>query len=137
MGPTDARVCHFGMPGPLRDRLVDAVLRGKKTASISLVAELKADGEQPPAAGERQTVVNSADQPVAVIELTAVEVISLGDADADLVRHEGEGFHSVAEWRQAHELFWSEHVLPRLPNHLRRPLSDETPILVESFRLVS
>ena len=40
-------------------------------------------------------------------------------------RDEGEGFESVADWRAAHERFWSEH-----------EITDETLILCEYFRVV-
>ncbi len=105
-------------PGALRDRLVGAVLRGEKTATSSLLVEWKHDEEPLPVIGERQTVVDSDGRPVAVIELMAVEVIRLADADLRLVVEEGEGFAGVAEWRKDHERFWSEEVLPTLPDGL-------------------
>jgi uncharacterized protein YhfF len=130
------RICRFGTPGPLRDRLVEAVLRGEKTATTSLLAEWEADRERVPRPGERQTVIDSDERPVAVIELTAADVIRLGDADLSLARDEGEGFKTVAEWRREHERFWRERVIPRLPAPLAVPLTDDTQIVVERFRLV-
>jgi hypothetical protein len=44
----EQRICELGFPGPLRDRLVDAVLSGVKTATSSLLADWQRDGEQPP-----------------------------------------------------------------------------------------
>jgi uncharacterized protein YhfF len=129
-----AGVTLFGPPGPMRDRLVTAVRRGEKTASSSLLVEWEADREPLPAAGDRLTVIDSDESPVALIELLAVDVIRLGDADLSLARDEGEGFESVAEWREAHERFWSDEVIPELPNGLT--LSDDTEVVVERFRLV-
>jgi uncharacterized protein YhfF len=128
------RLALFGPPGPMRDRLVSAIRRGEKTASSSLLAEWEADREPLPAAGDRLTVVDSDDRSVAVIELLAVDVICLGDADLNLARDEGEGFDSVAEWREAHERFWRDEVIPALPHVLT--LSDDTEVVVERFRLV-
>jgi uncharacterized protein YhfF len=122
------------MPGPMRERLVAAVLRGDKTATSSLQAEWEADGEQLPEARARFTVVDSDDKPVALVELLRVDVIRLGDADLALARDEGEGFETVADWREAHERFWTEEVLPRLPNP--PALTDNTPIVVERFRVL-
>jgi len=119
----------------MRDRLVGAVLRGEKTATTSLLAELEANQEALPPAGERRSVVDSRDRPVAVIELLAVDVIELGEADTGLARDEGEGFESVAQWREAHERFWTDEVIPGLPDSLQ--LTDDTPVVVERFRLVS
>jgi uncharacterized protein YhfF len=117
----------------LRDRIVDAVLRGEKTATSSLLAEWEADRETLPAVGDRLRVIDSEERAVAVIELVSVDVIRLGDADASLAGDEGEGFESVAEWREEHERFWSEQVLPELPDPTA--LTDETRIVVERFRL--
>jgi uncharacterized protein YhfF len=131
------RLCEFAFPGALRDRLVGAVLRGEKTATSSLLVEWELDADPLPVIGERQTVVDSDGLPVAVIEFVAVEVIRLGDADLRLAVDEGEGFAGVAEWREDHERFWSEEVLPTLPGGLAGPLDDETRVVVERFRLVS
>src|SRR6266496_2855289 len=99
---------RFAFPGPERDRLVDAVLKGDKTATSSLLAEWILDDQELPAVGDRREVLDSDDKPVAVIEITAVDVIRLGDVDLALAHEEGEGFESVAEWRQAHEHFWTD-----------------------------
>jgi uncharacterized protein YhfF len=127
---------RFAFPGPQRDRLVFAVLNGEKTATSSLLAEWLLDDEELPAAGERREVLDSNDSPVAVIETTAVDVIRLGDVDLALAREEGEGFESVAEWREAHERFWAEEVIPRLPATMSGPLNDDAKIVVVRFRLV-
>jgi uncharacterized protein YhfF len=127
---------RFAFPGPQRDRLVAAVLRGEKTATSSLLAEWLLDDQELPAAGERRDVLDSGDNPVAVIETTAVDVIRLGDVDLTLAREEGEGFRSVAEWREAHERFWAEEVMPRLPANMAGPLADDAKIVVVRFRLV-
>lgn len=127
---------RFAFPGPERDRLVDAVIRGDKTATSSLLAQWEADGKDLPAAGERREVLDSNDNAVATIELTAVDVIRLCDADHDLAREEGEGFNTVTEWRREHERFWRERVIPTLSGPLAVELTDETRIVVERFRLL-
>src|SRR3954470_18172029 len=127
---------RFALPGPQRDRLVSAVLKGEKTATSSLLAEWLLDDEALPAAGERREVLDSDDNPVAVIETTAVDVIRLGDVDLTLAREEGEGFESVADWRRAHEGFWADEVMPRLPADLAGALNDDAQIVVIRFRLV-
>jgi uncharacterized protein YhfF len=77
------RIAEFGFPGELRDRLVAAVLSGAKTATTGLLVEWELDGEPIPAVGERMLVVDSAEQPVAVIELVDVQVLALGDVGID------------------------------------------------------
>ncbi len=137
MSKLPERLCEFASPGPLRDRLVGAVIQGRKTATSSLLAEWEQDQEPLPAAGQCQTVIDSDGRAVGIIELVAVEVIRLGDADERLAFEEGEGFADIGEWRHAHEGFWAEEVLPNLPAGLTGPLTDETLVVVERFRLVA
>jgi uncharacterized protein YhfF len=128
---------RFAFAGPERDRLVDAVLKGKKTATSSLLAEWLLDDQELPVVGDRREVLDSGDNPVAVIELTAIDVIRLGDVDVALAHDEGEGFESVAQWREAHERFWTEDLIPRLPEGMAGPLTDGAKVVVVRFRLVS
>jgi uncharacterized protein YhfF len=132
------RIAEFGFPGELRDRLVAAVLSGAKTATTGLLVDWELDGEPVPAAGERLMVVDSAELPVAVIEVVDVQVLALGDVDSDTATAEGEGFAGVAEWRAAHEDFWNgyaDDLRARLGDQSWR-LVDDTPVVVERFRLV-
>ncbi|WP_240501605.1 ASCH domain-containing protein, partial [Streptomyces neyagawaensis] len=97
---------EFAFPGPLRDRLVAAILDRAKTSTTGLVVDYEHEGEALPAVGDRSVVVNSDERPVAVIEVTGVRVIPLADVDLAHVVDEGEGHTSVAEWREDHERFW-------------------------------
>jgi uncharacterized protein YhfF len=131
------RIAEFGFPGELRDRLVAAVLSGAKTATTGLLVEWELDGEPMPAAGERMLVVDSAELPVAVIEVVEVRVVALGDVDIDTATAEGEGFAGVEEWRAAHEAFWNgyaDDLRARIGDQSWR-LVDDTPVVVERFRL--
>ena len=114
-----------------------AVLASAKTATSYLLAEWESEQERLPHVGERETVLGSHAEPVAIIELVGVDVIRLGDADLQLALDEGEGFSSVAEWREAHERFWSEEIVPSLPERRRAAIDDDTLIMVERFRLLS
>jgi uncharacterized protein YhfF len=104
----------------LRRELVEAVLRGDKTATAGLHGE-----DVLAKVGERWLLLDYDDKPVAVVETTEVRVVRAGDVDLEFARDEGEGFESVADWRAAHERFWSD-----------RQISDDTLIVAERFRLV-
>ncbi len=81
-------------------------------------------------------MIDSDGNVVGVLEVVGVEVIRLGDADLQFAIDEGEGFESVAQWREAHEDFWNAYVLPELPADRVSPLTDDTQIVFERFRLV-
>ena len=133
------RKAEFGFPGTaLRRQLVDAILRGDKTATAGLVVDLEREGEELATAGERQVVVDADGNPVAVIELTEVTVRRMADVDLNFARDEGEGFESVAAWRAAHERFFGGY-LDEIRRDLADPtwlLDDDTLVVCERFRLV-
>ncbi|MEU1844106.1 ASCH domain-containing protein [Micromonospora sediminicola] len=127
---------EFAFPGPLRDRLVAAVLDGSKTSTTGLLQDYEIEGEPLPSPGTRHAVVDSAGRPVAVIELVEVRVARLGDVDLDHARAEGEGYLSVAQWRAGHETYWHG---PDYRAWLGDPgftVDDDTPAVLERFRLV-
>lgn len=119
----------FGLGYPrteLRRELVEAVLRGDKTATTGLATDFAPHTNAPlPTPGDRWSLLGFDDEPVAVVETTAVKVMSAGEVDLQFARDEGEGFESVADWRAAHERFWSEH-----------QITDETLVVCERFSLV-
>jgi uncharacterized protein YhfF len=122
-------VAEFGFPGELRDRLVAAILAGEKTSTSALLVDYEREGDPLPEVGKRYAVVDSQERPVAVIETTELRVIPLGEVDLPFAREEGEGFETVADWREAHERFWASF-LPDVR------VGDETPVVAERFRLV-
>lgn len=96
------------------------------------------EGTAPASAGERQVVVDAHDREVAIIELTEVTVRRMADVDLPFARDEGEGFETVADWRAAHERFFSSY-LDEIRADLGDPdwqLTDDTLIVCERFRLV-
>jgi uncharacterized protein YhfF len=133
------RKAEFGFPGtPLREQLVGAVLRGEKTATAGLLVDYKRDGDPLPEAGEQLAVVDNDGRDVAVIEITEVRVLPIGDTDLQFARDEGEGFQSVAEWREAHDRFWRSYA-DEIRDFLGDPnwdVRDDTLYVAERFRLV-
>jgi len=127
---------EFAFPGPLRDQLVAAVLDGTKTSTTGLLISYEREGEPLPVVGQRSVVVDSADQPVAVIELTEVRVVRVGDVDLDHARDEGEGYRTVAEWRAGHENFWHGAELREELGDPDFTVDDDTLAVTERFRLV-
>jgi uncharacterized protein YhfF len=96
----------------LRRQLVDAVLRGEKTATAGLLAEYEAEGEQPDTVGDRCVLLGYDDEPVALVEVTESRVVPAAEIDESFARAEGEGFESVEDWRVAHEDFFGQSIEP-------------------------
>jgi uncharacterized protein YhfF len=99
-------VGEFAFPGPLRDQLVAAIVGGAKTTTTGLLADYERDGHPLPRPGDRDVVIDSAGEPVTLIEIVAVRVIRISDVDLAHALGEGEGYATVADWRAGHEAFW-------------------------------
>ncbi|MGW0550593.1 ASCH domain-containing protein [Streptomyces altiplanensis] len=128
--------CLFAFPGPLRDRLVAAVLAGEKVSTTGLLAEYEAEKEELPPAGERSVVIDSDGREVAVVELTEVRVLALGDVDLQHALDEGEGYTSVAAWRAGHERFWHSEEMREALGDPEFTVDDTTLVVAERFRVV-
>ncbi len=136
MSSEDLPVAEFAFPGALRDQLVAVVVAGGKTTTTGLVAEYEKEGEPLPEPGLRQVVVDSAGNPVAVIETTSVQVMRLGDVDLAHALGEGEGYASVAEWRAGHERFWHSAPMREALGDPEFMVDDDTLVVAEVFRVV-
>ncbi|MFI8006800.1 ASCH domain-containing protein [Streptomyces sp. NPDC086010] len=126
----------LAFPGPLRDRLVAAVLSGAKVSTSGLLAEYEVEKEELPPVGERSALIDSDGREVAVVELTEVRVLPLGSVDERHARDEGEGHTSVAEWRAAHEAFWHGEEMREALGDPLFTVDDGTMIVAERFRVV-
>ncbi|GAA3850559.1 ASCH domain-containing protein [Streptomyces sedi] len=128
---------EFAFPGPLRDRLVAAILDGSKTTTTGLLADYAHEGEPLAEVGGRSVVVDSDDRAVAVIEVTDVRVVPLARVDLRHVLDEGEGDTSVAGWRAGHERFWHGEEMRAALGDPAFTVDDATPVVLERFRLVA
>ncbi|MFE4694919.1 ASCH domain-containing protein [Streptomyces sp. NPDC056749] len=126
----------LAFPGPLRDRLVAAVLSGEKVSTSGLLVEYEAEREELPPVGERSAVVDSDGREVAVVEVTEVRVLPLGSVGLRHALDEGEGYTSVAEWRTGHETFWHSEEMREALGDPRFTVDDDTMIVAERFRVV-
>jgi uncharacterized protein YhfF len=130
---------ELGFAGtPLREQLVAAVLRGEKTATAGLLVDFERLGEAVPEPGERYLLVGRDDEGVGVVEVTEVRVLPVGECDLEFARDEGEGFDTVAAWREAHERFWRGYA-DEVCEYLGDPdwdVTDDTLFVAERFRLV-
>ncbi|GAA2519162.1 ASCH domain-containing protein [Streptomyces gobitricini] len=125
----------LAFPGPSRDRLVAAVLSGEKTSTTGLLAEYEAEDEELPPVGERSALIDSDGREVAVLELTEVRVLPLGEVDLRHALDEGEGYSSVAGWRAGHERFWHSAEMREALGDPDFTVDDTTLVVAERFRV--
>jgi len=59
----------------LRRKLVEAVLRGEKTATAGLLEDYQAEGEEVDRPGDRCALLDYDDQPVAIVEVIEARVL--------------------------------------------------------------
>ncbi|WP_424214554.1 ASCH domain-containing protein [Streptomyces sp. BI20] len=127
---------QLGFPGPLRDRLVAAVLSGEKTTTTGLLAQYEVEGEPLPRVGDRSLLVDSAERPVAVVEIVAARVVPVAEVDARHAVDEGEGYVTVAEWRRTHEEFFHSAAMREALGDPGFRVDDATLVVCERFRVV-
>ncbi|MET9650295.1 ASCH domain-containing protein [Streptomyces sp. NPDC006460] len=135
-GPHALKPFLLAFPGPLRDRLVAAVLSGEKVSTTGLLAEWTVEDEELPEVGERSALVDSDGREVAVVEVTEVRVLPLGEVDLRHAVDEGEGYSSVAAWREAHERFWHSDEMREGLGDPGFTVDDATLLVAERFRVV-
>ena len=127
---------EFAFPGPLRDKLVAAILRGEKTSTTGLVAEYEKYGEELPVVGERELMIDSAGNGVAVLETTEVRVLPLSEVDLQHALDEGEGDTSVAEWRAGHTEYWQSAEMRAALEDPEFTVDDTTMVVATRFVIV-
>ena len=122
------RAFGFGEPGAFRDELTALTLAGTKHATAGLLAvDYEPDDEEIDFVGERQVLLDSTDQPVAVVEVTRVEVHPFDQVPFEFADAEGEGFTSVDHWQSGHRSFYAA---------LGHEVQNDEPVVCVWFRVV-
>ena len=133
---TSLPLFEFAFPGPLREKLIAAVLAGAKSSTTSLLQGYEHEGSAPRPVGTRSVVIDSAGRPVVVIETTSVRVVPLSQVDPAHVVDEGEGLTTVAEWRAEHERGWHSVEQRAEFGDPEFTVGDDTLVVLERFRVV-
>jgi adenosylmethionine-8-amino-7-oxononanoate aminotransferase/uncharacterized protein YhfF len=129
-------VGEFAFPGTLRDQLVAAILDGSKTTTTGLLDDYALENEPLPRPGDREVVIDSAGAPVTLIEVTAVQVLPVGEISLAHAVGEGEGYRSVAEWRAGHEEFWHSAEMREAMGDPAFTVGGDTQAVALEFRIV-
>lgn len=128
-------LAEFAFPGALRDRLVAAILDGRKVSTTCLAVEFQIEDEPLPRPGDRSVVVDSGNRPVAVIEVTQVSVVPISEVDLAHAVDEGEGHASVEAWRRDHEAFWHSAEVRAALGDPAFEVTDSTLVVLQRFNL--
>ncbi|MGN7476425.1 ASCH domain-containing protein [Solibacillus silvestris] len=91
--------------GEKADWLASLVVEGTKTATCSSYPLYEVEGEPLPKVGEYQIILNSREEPVAIIKTEKVEIYPFNEVPVDFALMEGEGTYE--EWKEAHIAFFS------------------------------
>ena len=92
----------FEAKGFVGTELTALVLSGQKTAFFSSYATFAIDQEPLPVSGEMYIVVDSARNPVCVIELESVNVLPFNEVTWEMAKKEGED-ENLEVWREKHK----------------------------------
>ncbi|AIY02616.1 hypothetical protein ART_3017 [Arthrobacter sp. PAMC 25486] len=130
-------ICEFAFPGPLREKLIAAILDGSKISTTATLIEFEVEQEKLPRVGEREVVVDSAGHGVAVIEMTEVRMDRLADVDLQHAVDEGEGFTTVAQWRAGHEDFWHSPDMRAAMKDPEFTVDDSTMLVLQRFKVIA
>lgn len=122
----------------LRDHLIDAVLRGVKTATSELLAFYDMEARALPRPDARYVLLDGEDRPAGVIQLREIRVLEFGRVGDEIAFAEGDWFDSADAWRVSHARYWSQFV-PGIREFLGDDawdVSDDTPVVVRFFDVV-
>jgi len=113
------------------DELAQLIIAGKKTATCSAYALYEIENAPLPAAGLYTVILNSRDEPVAMIQTVDVQILPMNEVSAEHAAAEGEGDLSYQYWWDVHQNVFTielaEHGLE---------FSDDMLLVCEQFELV-
>ena len=127
---------EYAFPGPLRDRIVAAILDGDKTSTSSLAEEWRRDGAEFPRVGGLEVVIDSAGEAVCITRNITVTITRLANVPSEHAVAEGEGFDDVAAWRRAHEKFWTSDDYRAAVGEPPIAIDDDTEVVCVSFEVM-
>ncbi|MBA4536685.1 ASCH domain-containing protein [Bacillus aquiflavi] len=117
--------------GDNSDDLAQLVIEGKKTATCSAYMIYELEHEPLPTIGDYSIILNSAEEPVAIIKTTEVTLTPMNEVTEEFAFAEGEGDRSYRYWKEAHEEFFTDQL-----NKIGHKFSEDMLLVCERFELV-
>ncbi|HCC35399.1 MAG TPA: ASCH domain-containing protein [Ruminococcaceae bacterium] len=116
----------FGDNPQMADELLELVVSGKKTATVSVIL----DGDHAPAPGDLSLVLDGKGRPACVIKTISTTTVPFQLLTWDMVKLEGED-ESFEDWRAGNKRYWNRDAENR-----GYSFTEDTPVLFEIFELV-
>ena len=94
--------------GEAADELAQAVIDGRKTATCSAHVLYELENEPIPVNGEYSIILNSLEEPVAIIKTVEASIIPMNEVTEEFALAEGDG--SYRNWKEIHERFFKQEL---------------------------
>ena len=116
----------FGDSPEMADELLNLVLTGKKTATVSILLE----DEQTPSVGDLSLVLDGHGNPACVIKTVYLKTVKFCDLTWDMVKLEGED-ENFEQWKSGNIRYWTRDSAKR-----GYTFTTQTPITFERFDVI-
>ncbi|MEA3319664.1 MAG: ASCH domain-containing protein [Bacillota bacterium] len=113
------------------DYLAQLVIDGVKTATCSGYVFYEVENEPLPTTEDYSVVLNSNDEPVAIIKTVDVQIMPMNEVPEEFAISEGEGDRTYKYWWDAHERFFTKEL-----REIGREFSEDMMLVCERFELV-
>ncbi len=115
--------------GEAADELAQSVIEGKKTATCSAHVLYELENEPIPVIEEYSIILNSREEPVAIIKTIDVSVMPMNEVTEEFALAEGDG--SYRNWREIHERYFKREL-----DKVGLEFTDDLLLVCERFELV-
>lgn len=113
------------------DYLAQLVVDGIKTATCSGYIFYELENEPLPTTEDYSVILNSEDQPVAIIKTTHVEITPMNEVSETFAIAEGEGDRTYQYWWDVHEEFFENEL-----KAVGREFTEDMLLVCERFELI-
>lgn len=113
------------------DYLAQLVIDGVKKATCSGYVFYELENEPLPTTEDYSVVLNSKDEPVAIIKTVDVQIMPMNEVPEEFAISEGEGDRTYKYWWDAHERFFTKEL-----REIGREFSEDMLLVCERFELV-
>lgn len=126
--PSSVHAWQFGVSP---DELAQLVIDGIKTATCSGHVFYELENEPIPAPNDYSIILNSKDEPVAIIKTVEVTLTPMNEVSEEFAIAEGEGDLTYQYWKDAHEKFFKEAL-----QEIGQEYSEDMLLVCERFKLI-